>query len=49
MDNQTGALVQQLEARERAFEKFSFRMANPTWKREDLHERPSKRNLNKEI
>jgi Family of unknown function (DUF6364) len=38
----------QLEALERTFKKFSSRMGNRTWKREDLYERPSKRSLNEE-
>jgi hypothetical protein len=39
----------QSEALGRSFKKFSSRMGERTWKREDLYERPSKRNLNKEI
>jgi hypothetical protein len=39
----------QLETLEVTFKKFSFRMGDRTWKREDLHERPSKRRSNKEI
>jgi hypothetical protein len=44
-----GSKKRQLEALEHTFKKFSFRIGNRTWKREDLYERPSKRNLNKEI
>lgn len=43
-----GSKQQQQEALEDTFKTLSVRMGNRTWKREDLYERPSKRNLNKE-
>ncbi len=35
----TGRKRRELEALERSFEKFHFRMGKRTWKREDLYER----------
>jgi hypothetical protein len=42
-----GSKERQLEALERTFKTLSARMGDRTWKREDLYERPSKRNSNK--
>jgi len=35
----SGRKRRELEALERSFEQFQFRMGERTWKREDLHER----------
>jgi Family of unknown function (DUF6364) len=35
----SGRKRRELEALERSFEQFQFRMGKRTWKREDLHER----------